>query len=335
MSTPQPKTPAARPVLSLGWLLPDEPQPLWRRVAFGGACALIALVVRLPFEWLLGGSLPYVFIFPAVTIAAVRGGGAAAVGAVVVTTAYFVTAATTLRGDPLARLLALALFVLSCALITAIAGELRRAVAQLKAQELTLQDSDAQLRLLVRELEHRVKNSLALAGSLVNLTARHSDDLPDFRRRFSPRLQALAGAQTLLTQADWREPELAALVREVLAPFVDPARRALTIDGGPAFAVPIASASSLALLLHELATNALKHGALAAADGVVRVSWQVIGDEKIAVLHWSETGGSPVAAPKRKGFGSELFQVLEGGQVRIERRFERQGVACHIELRRE
>ncbi len=335
MSETPPTTETSRAWQSLRWLMPVEPEPLWRRLAIGAALAAIAMIVRLPFEWLLHGSLPYVFIFPALTVAALRGGTAASAAAIVVAIGFFVGEGSTLTGEPAARLLALALFVASCALITAMAEELRRAVAALQAKELALQDSDARLRLLVRELEHRVKNSLQLAGSLVKLTARHSDDVADFRRRFEPRLQALAGAQTLLTQSDWREPDLAALVADALAPFAGPDRHGVDVEPGPAFAVPIASAVSLTLLLHELGANALKHGALAAAGGEVKVAWRLADDGRAAILDWTETCAEPVLAPKRKGFGSELLQVLGGGAVRIERRFERQGVVCRVELRRE
>lgn len=317
---------------SLRWLMPTAPEPRWRRAAIGAALAAAALVIRLPFEWLLHGSLPYVFIFPAVTIAAVRGGATASAAAVAVTIAFFLVEDATLSGERAARLLVLALFVVACALITAIAVELRRAVAAIQAKELALQESDERLRIVVRELEHRVKNSLQLAGSLVKLTARHSDDIPDFRRRFEPRLQALASAQTLLTQSDWREPDLESLVSDALAPF---ASRGLVIEPGPAFAAPISTAVSLTLLLHELGANALKHGALMTPDGQVRVCWRVSDEGRCAVLDWEESGGPPVAEPRYKGFGSELLQVLAGRAIHIERRFEPRGVACRVELRRE
>ena len=335
MSTPSSETRAARVGASLRWLMPAGHEPWWLRGLVGIACGLVAFAARLPFEGILQGSLPYIFIFPAITLAAVRGGVVGSVSAVLVTVVSFVATSTVMQGDRAGRLLSLGLFLCACALITAVAVELRRAVAQLQAQELALQASDARLRLLVRELEHRVKNSLALAGSMVNLTARHSDDLADFRARFEPRLQALAGAQAVLTQADWSEPDLGALVRDALAPFSDPARQGVTIEPGPAFPVPITSAVSLAVLLHELATNAMKHGALSAPEGGVLVTWQVIEHAPMAALEWTETGGPKVRKPQRSGFGSELFRALDSGPIHIVRRFDPQGVSCRIELRPE
>ena len=99
--------------------------------------------------------------------------------------------------------------------------------------------------------------------------------------------------------------------------------------------MPITSAVSLAVLLHELATNAMKHGALAGPEGGVMVTWQVMEGDLMAVLDWTETGGPKVRTPQHSGFGSELFRALDSGPIHIVRRFDPQGVSCRIELRPE
>jgi two-component sensor histidine kinase len=304
----------------------------------GLLCGLTALILRLPFEPLLAGALPFIFFIPAAVIAAIGGGGIAVATCVAVVMGYFLTGAEQLTQFRPLYGVPFALFVATTTLVTLIARELRAAIDQLRSQEKILQDSEAHLHILVGELEHRVRNSLTLVGALVDMTARHSDSVGDFRARFAPRLEALANAQSVLTRGDWHSPDLETLIRQTLAPFIGTpgaggAQSALTIVAGTPFQVPASSAVSLSLILHELATNALKHGAFAIPAGTVQLSWQVDDGGGHDTLDWVETGRAVPAQPERKGFGTDLFRALNVDAIRLERNFTPDGVLCRIVLK--
>lgn len=313
-------------------LIPTRAEPLWRAVAFGLACGAAAIVIRLPLGLFIVGGLPFMLSFPAITAAAARGGMAGAGSATAVTVVYYVMTQPAPHGSPIGRLLTLIMFLASAGAVSLVARELRRTVDRLRAQEQRLTASEAHARLLVREMEHRVKNSLSLASALAKLTQRHSVDLADFRERFEPRLRALAQAQTALTRSDWGDPGLRPLLEEVLEPFRDPGGAALVIEPGPDFAVPQALAVSLCLILHELATNAVKHGALSAPMGRVSVGWSLNAGGDVARIAWVEAGGPKITRDGRNGFGSELFRILNRGDLSISRSLEPGGAVCSIEV---
>ncbi|MCK5911002.1 MAG: MASE1 domain-containing protein [Caulobacter sp.] len=181
-------------------------------------------------------------------------------------------------------------------------------------------------RLLINELNHRVKNTLATVQSLAAQTLRSSDDLATAREAFDRRLMALSATHNLLTQSSWASAELGDLVRQAAEPFV--ADR--FIARGPSVSLSPARSLALSMALHELSTNALKYGALSVADGVVRLTWRVTAGQ--LELVWAEEGGPPVVAPTRRGFGTRLIsQALARelrGQVRLEH--DPAGVRCEI-----
>lgn len=181
-------------------------------------------------------------------------------------------------------------------------------------------------RLLINELNHRVKNTLATVQSLAAQTLRSSDDLKTAREAFEQRLMALSATHNLLTQSSWASAELGDLVRQAAEPFA--ADR--FVSEGPAVSLSPARSLALSMALHELGTNALKYGALSAVGGLVRVTWRVAAGRLDLV--WSEEGGPPVQAPTRRGFGSRLIsQALARelrGQVRLD--YDRAGVRCEI-----
>jgi PAS domain S-box-containing protein len=157
---------------------------------------------------------------------------------------------------------------------------------------------------LLHELQHRVKNSLAVVRALCDQTARHSTTLSGFVDTYNGRLNALSEAQGLLTDKSWGLATLDEVAHTVLRPFVDEDAPAIRIDGPPVTLKPTTT-TNLALAFHELATNASKHGALASPEGRVDVHWSVT--DGMVELDWIESGGRKVKPPTRAGFGSRLL----------------------------
>ncbi|MBJ6986647.1 MULTISPECIES: HWE histidine kinase domain-containing protein [unclassified Devosia] len=165
-------------------------------------------------------------------------------------------------------------------------------------------------RLLIDELNHRVKNTMATVQSIARQTLRTTDDLDTARSNFESRLIALSKAHTILSQRSWRDTEIGQLVREELSAFDDERVR----YGGPIIPINAKSTIALALVLHELATNAAKHGALSSADGVLSVSWEQGANTEL-MINWVERGGPRVAEPTRTGFGSRLLRTVVTGEL--------------------
>ncbi len=159
---------------------------------------------------------------------------------------------------------------------------------------------------LMREMNHRQKNLLTVVQSIARLTARTA--APDaFIASFTTRLQALAHNQDLLLQRGTDGVMLAALVHEQLEPFTPDMQTQFRISG-PDVALSYDAIQPIGLALHELATNALKYGALSVSDGVVQIDWDITGDR--FCLRWTESGGPAVSPPTRKGFGTTVLQSM-------------------------
>jgi len=185
---------------------------------------------------------------------------------------------------------------------------------------------------LVLELQHRVRNSLAVVRSLSVQTARHASDVDDFLLRFDGRLTALAHAHGLLTSSAEGSVDLVDLVHAVLQPFRNQHGTAFKIEGARV-TVGSTSATNLSLAFHELATNASKYGALTRVEGRVELIWRLEGG--LIDLNWRESGGPPAQAPVRKGFGSRLLsQTLSheaDGVVRLN--YDPEGFNCSMRWR--
>jgi len=183
---------------------------------------------------------------------------------------------------------------------------------------------------LMHELNHRVKNTLASVQSIAHLTLRGGRSPDQVRDQLTARLIALAGAHDILTRENWEAAELAEVVAAATEPY-DAANSRFQIQGPPVRIAPKV-AVAMALALHELVTNAVKHGALSVDGGLVTIAWRLEPGE-ILVLDWRETGGPPVVPPARSGFGMRLLQqglMTEfGGQARLA--FEPVGLTCRIE----
>lgn len=193
--------------------------------------------------------------------------------------------------------------------------------------------AERQLRVLVAELSHRVGNILAVVQSIAQQTLRNSEDMRGFQGHFMARLQSLAQAHALLVRSDWRGASIGEVLRAELAPFRGtPPRWSLE---GPEIGVSPGAAMTMALIFHELATNAAKYGALSRPEGHVRVGWDWDGaaEDPRLRLTWTERDGPAVAPPRRTGFGSRLIsQVTRSMQGRVEMDFGRTGLSCAIVL---
>ena len=189
-------------------------------------------------------------------------------------------------------------------------------------------------KLLIDELNHRVKNTLATVQSIAAQSLKTSETTAQARESFEARLFALAKAHDVLTRESWEGASLRDIVEEALAAHRD-ARAARFAITGPDVRLAPRAALAIAMALHELATNAAKYGALSNESGRVRLDWRVAAGESGPALHltWAEEGGPPVAPPARKGFGTRLIErglaADLDGDVCLD--FRPAGVVCTIE----
>jgi two-component sensor histidine kinase len=200
------------------------------------------------------------------------------------------------------------------------------ALLRISRTEQELRDALQRNELLLNELRHRLKNSMAVIQSIARQTLR--DTPTAVAAAFTGRLQALAAAQDLLLERDWSAANLKDLARRVCSMV----EGRVTV-AGPEVNVPQTLAMSLGLVLHELVTNATKYGALSAPQGFVALGWELAGGEgqRRVLLTWKERGGPPVTPPDREGFGGTLIERSLPGAT-VERRFEPQGLVCTIDL---
>jgi PAS domain S-box-containing protein len=181
--------------------------------------------------------------------------------------------------------------------------------------------------LLAREVDHRAKNALALAQSIVRLT--RADDVKTYINAVEGRINALARVHTILSLSSWQGAEISKLIEEELAPYSLGGQIRLS---GPEVQLTPATAQTLALALHELFTNSAKYGALSTRSGRLAISWEANGE--MLALTWEESGGPLVRQPKARGFGTKsLLASVEsqlGGQAQFDWRAE--GLLCRLEV---
>jgi PAS domain S-box-containing protein len=190
--------------------------------------------------------------------------------------------------------------------------------------------SETQISILAREAEHRAKNVLATVQAIVHLT--QSDTPEDLKHAIEGRIQALANVHALFVESRWSGAELHNLVMQELSPYCQEGETRARIDG-PTMMLDPAAAQTIAVTLHELATNAAKYGALSVKTGHVQVEWSRAPDGRL-LLRWSETGGPSVKPPTRQGFGTRVMEGMIRGQLRGEMRFawRAEGLVCEIVL---
>jgi two-component sensor histidine kinase len=190
--------------------------------------------------------------------------------------------------------------------------------------------------LLIEELNHRVKNTLATVQSLAFQTFRGAASPEDGRERFEARLMALSRTHNLLNESSWSGASLSKVLAQELEPYAGDQQGRLTTRG-PEVELPAPAAVAIGMICHELATNAAKHGALSVTSGRLIVDWTVTHDKRAAStlhLRWIERNGPAVAVPQKRGFGSRLIEQTAKQQLngRVALHFEPDGVVCELEV---
>lgn len=218
------------------------------------------------------------------------------------------------------------LFVLACALAIVIVETLRATIVKYAAATEREGQLNRRLEHLNAELQHRVKNTLAVAQALARQTFRDSDRAAV--TIFMGRMRALADAQAVLRIGGWEVCELPELVVDAIKPFGGSARIRV---GGANCTLPERACVPLMLALHELGTNAVKYGALSTAAGHVSIHWAVQrdGGGSELVLTWTERGGPTVVKPTHRGFGSRLLRAQRGLDA-VALDFQADGIVCRI-----
>jgi PAS domain S-box-containing protein len=181
-------------------------------------------------------------------------------------------------------------------------------------------------KILIRELHHRTNNLLAVIQGIAHRSLTGRTSLDEARRTFEGRLMALAGSYRQLTQSNWTGISLKEIVRSTMEPFT-----AQTSIDGPDVILRAKDGQNFSLALHELGTNAIKHGALSSAGGQVSIGWTVArdGDDIVLKFRWQERGGLPVSPPLQRGFGTSL---LEATFKEVKFDYARDGLACEISV---
>jgi two-component sensor histidine kinase len=197
--------------------------------------------------------------------------------------------------------------------------ELRRAIAERDERLEASQQIEQRQTLLVRELHHRVKNTLATVQALVGATGRSSGSFKEFYHSFSNRIVSLAKTHNLLTEDYWQTASLRVIALNELKPFAE-SRQPRFMLIGPSVELSADLAVPVGMALHELTTNAVRYGALSVPTGYVRVQWTLDEHEGVRKLHleWREFGGPQVKEPQHRGFGSTLLQRVLPMQCKAE-----------------
>lgn len=201
-------------------------------------------------------------------------------------------------------------------------SELVMDVIELRAEIARREAAEQQTNLLIAELHHRVKNTLANVQAVIHMSLRSADNIETFRESIAARIGSLAKTHTLLGERQWDVVSFAELVDGELAPYRTAGR--LTVSG-PECLIAAQTAVTLGMVLHELTTNASKYGALSGDKGHLTLTWSLNADERNVrrlTLNWSESGGPRVVEPTRRGFGSTLLKRIIEGQLGGTARFD-------------
>lgn len=246
----------------------------------------------------------------------------------------FVLEVESSKSDTLSSLaMATLLFGISVAALLMLLARLLTQQAREDVRRLGILEQQNSIRnSLVRELNHRVKNTLANVLSIISLTRRRTTDLGEFAEGLEGRIRALSATHDLLTQSEWGTTLLSDVIEAEVAPYVNAKDSAISFDG-PAVELAPNDALSLGMAVHELSTNAAKYGALSTDTGHVDVKWYLDG-EKLAIVVWQERGGPAVPELRESGFGTELIEKIIAHELKhpVELTFASEGVRCVLRV---
>jgi PAS domain S-box-containing protein len=205
-------------------------------------------------------------------------------------------------------------------------------ISERKRAEAAQQRYQSQLRLLINELNHRVKNTLATVQSMAAQTLRSDGDAASAYESFEGRLLGLSAAHEVLTRERWHGALLHEVAERALRPFCGDQPTRVRLEGSDVW-LPPGAALALALVFHELATNAVKYGALSGEEGRLEIAWTHDTESGALTLSWTETGGPPAQPPRRKGFGSRLIERGFKGELRgkATMRYLPSGLICEMQ----
>jgi PAS domain S-box-containing protein len=300
----------------------SERQHLLRGFAIAAVLYGLALVARVLLDGLVPDRLPFITFFPAILIAAL------VCGLWPTLALLFVCALTgAFWGQP--SLGDIGSFRIWAGMLFVVVGGLVIApVIYANAIRQHLRQRDEQVTLLNRELKHRLKNLLAVTSSICQQTLKSDSPRESLATVITGRLKAVALAQDLLDAAAEQGSDLRVLVEAVVRPLSPDASR-LDVQG-PVVPLPAEVMTPFALILHELATNALKYGAWASSGGRTIIRWQLRPGQQLE-FRWREEGGSIVSAAQRDGFGSMVIKRALS-QAKVQHQIAPEGVDCLIEL---
>jgi two-component sensor histidine kinase len=302
-----------------GWEGTSEPSPLFS-IGFAACCLALATAAR----WGLSLIRPDVFFipyFPAVFFAAAFGGYRLGIATAIIGGALGVTVNFSDAPTDFAKLVLLAIYLVVCGLTIWGVEHYRSVAARQRQISGRLMQEEHYRKLVVEEFQHRLKNKL----STIHLVLQ---DQPQIWAGIDQRLRALSAADDLVARVDGTGCDIKDLLISELGPY---GHVRFTLNGSPLF-LPAKLAVSLALVFHELATNAAKYGAFSSLRGLLQVSWSV-SDDRLNVT-WDETEGPPVETIGAAGFGTRLLKsALTAFDGKIEVAFLRTGVHCTMQCR--
>ncbi|MCC6828881.1 MAG: CHASE domain-containing protein [Novosphingobium sp.] len=224
-------------------------------------------------------------------------------------------------------------FGLVLALLTAMIARMvtRRAAEDRQVLEWLTRES-AIRNSLTRELNHRVKNTLANVLSIVALTRRRASTIDELAESLTGRGRARSATHDLLSHSDWSDAPVEGVIRSELAPYMGEHDSHVELSG-PEISLAPNDALSLGLAIHELATNAAKYGALSCDTGRIHIAWQLVSPE-VAEVHWREEGGPLVVPPAKRGFGRDLLEKIVAHELRsaVDLQFHPAGVECRLRV---
>jgi two-component sensor histidine kinase len=306
-----------------GWEGTSEPSPLFS-IGFAACCLALATAAR----WGLSLIRPDVFFipyFPAVFFAAAFGGYRLGIATAIIGGALGVTVNFSDAPTDFAKLVLLAIYLVVCGLTIWGVEHYRSVAARQRQISGRLMQEEHYRRLVVEEFQHRLKNKLSTIHAVIHLVLQ---DQPQIWAGIDQRLRALSAADDLVARVDGTGCDIKDLLISELGPY---GHVRFTLNGSPLF-LPAKLAVSLALVFHELATNAAKYGAFSSLRGLLQVSWSV-SDDRLNVT-WDETEGPPVETIGAAGFGTRLLKsALTAFDGKIEVAFLRTGVHCTMQCR--